>query len=219
MTVQDASLPPGMGTCSITGKVVPEDELVTIHGQRVCAEGKAILLDRLKAGDALPGEEERPTALRRFGCLFLDGLIINVPGAIIIALIVAVFVPHHAADQAAMIIGLFALFLAAVQFVYFGLTHAIRGQTLGKMAGKIVVVNLDGSPISASTAYIRALAFLGPNLLAALLLVVGLAPIAAVLDVISRLWILADAIVALVDRDQQRSLHDRIAGTRVVMKG
>jgi len=52
----ELSAPPGMGRCEVTGQVVPEDELVLIHGQRVCAEGKAILLERLKAGEAMPGE-------------------------------------------------------------------------------------------------------------------------------------------------------------------
>ena len=41
---------PGMGKCSITGKSYPEDELVTFQGQLVSAEGKQILLDRLRIG-------------------------------------------------------------------------------------------------------------------------------------------------------------------------
>ncbi|MHB1767122.1 MAG: hypothetical protein ACYCUV_04630 [Phycisphaerae bacterium] len=42
---------PGMGRCSVTGKWVPEDALVTFQGQLVCAEGKQILLDRLRIGE------------------------------------------------------------------------------------------------------------------------------------------------------------------------
>jgi uncharacterized RDD family membrane protein YckC len=212
-----------MGTCSITGKVVPEDELVTIQGQRVCAEGKAILLARLKAGDALPGEQERPTALRRFGCMFVDGLVIGVPFVILIVVVTMIGVGAGASpavrSTAALYVSVVSILAAGIQIVYFGQMHGRRGQSVGKMAGNIVVVNLDGSPISMSTGYVRAIAYIGPNLLSGLAIVTSIAPLIGITSLLARLWFLADAIVALADRNQQRSLHDRIAGTRVVYRG
>jgi uncharacterized RDD family membrane protein YckC len=200
--------------CAITGKIVPEDELVEIQGQRVCAEGKAILMARLASGEAMPGELDRPTVLRRFGCIFLDGLIIGVPLVIIQA---AVGGGAPAAGPT-VVAGFIALVGWAVQLFYFGAMHAAGGQTVGKKAGKTMVVNLDGSAISPTTAYIRAFAYIGPNVLSAIALLLGSVALVGIASLIVGLWFLTDVIMALVDTDKQRSLHDRIAGTRVVVK-
>ena len=210
MSIVDSNQP-RMAQCSITGKMVPEDELVTIQGQQVCAEGKAILLERLKSGEALPGEKEKPTALRRFSCIFVDGLILGVPFAVINAVI------GHT-PGAYFDLGLVAILSTSIQIIYFGQMHASGGQTLGKKAGKLVVVNLDGSPISGGTAYLRAAAYAGPNYLSAIALLVGAQPLVGLAGLLVGVWGISDVIFALVDRTRQRSLHDRIAGTRVVEK-
>jgi uncharacterized RDD family membrane protein YckC len=237
MATEQLSEAPQMGQCSVTGKMVPEDELVTIHGQRVCAEGKAILLQRLKAGEAMPGEMEKPPVLRRVGCIILDSIILGVPFWIFGALLGATYFARGAAVGR----GMLALLAAVVSIVYFGYLHAMRGQTLGKMTGKIVVVNLDGSPISTQTAFIRALAYAGPNLLSSLALLfiaftVTTPPVAGPVGPVGptgaagTLWLtsliamlvgaygLANCLFALFDRNAQRALHDRIAGTRVILK-
>ncbi len=211
MTLDAATVSPGMGQCAITGKVVPEDELVLINGQRVCAEGKAILLDRLRSGEALPGELEKPTVLRRFGCIFLDTIILGVPFAILNGVLGA------AKPGAFVILGTVSLLSAVVPIVYFGAMHAARGQTVGKIAGKLKVVNnLDGSPITAKTAWIRSLAYLGPGLLSGLAMMTANLPIMAGARMIVGAYGLTNVIFALVDTSRQRALHDRIAGTRVV---
>lgn len=212
MTVGGPPEIPRMGQCAITGKTVPEDELVEIQGQRVCAEGKAILMARLASGEALPGEHDRPTVLRRFGCIFLDGLIIGVPFT------VARIVILGAATTVGFGVGIVSLIGSAVQLLYFGAMHASGGQTLGKKAGKEVVVNLDDTPISSTTAYIRSIAYVGPSFLSSFALMSGNAPLILVTTGIVGCWSLADVICALVDRDKQRTLHDRIAGTRVIVK-
>lgn len=215
MSIEDTAAAPVMGQCSITGKMVPEDELVTIQGHRVCAEGKAILLERLKSGEAMPGEDERPTVLRRFGCIFLDGLIIGVPFAVLNGVVTAML---GRSTSASFVLGLLSLLTTTVQVVYFGQMHGSSGQTLGKKAGKLVVVNLDGSPISVRTGYIRALAYSGPGYLSGLAMLVGIPGIVLISSVAVGLWGLTDTLLALFDRSMQRSLHDRIAGTRVVEK-
>jgi uncharacterized RDD family membrane protein YckC len=215
------SIPPGMGQCEITGNIVPEDELVVLNGQRVCAQGKAILLDRLKAGEAMPGEAERPTVLRRFGCIFLDGMILGVPGVIFNV----IFSMGAAAAGSArfLIIGLAQVAIVGISILYFTLMHGTRGQTVGKIAGKLKVVRIDDKPMDMRTALIRALAYQGAGVISAILLMVTDAvPTAMVwLPIVGSslvgIYGLVNVLFALVDRSQQRALHDRIAGTRVIM--
>ena len=215
LATDELSAQPGMGQCMITGKYVPEDELVTIQGYRVCAEGKAILLERLKAGDQMPGELEKPSVLLRFGCIFLDGLIFAIPAMVLAMVLVGGATLAAGRANAPLISGGITLVLTAAQLIYFGAMHAARGQTLGKMAGKIRVVNLDGSPISAKTAYVRALAYTWPNLVQGVLQLSGAPAVVQLASGILAVWSLADVITALIN-SQQRSLHDIIAGTRVV---
>jgi uncharacterized RDD family membrane protein YckC len=200
-----------MAQCTVTGKMVPEDELVAIQGHRVCAEGKAILLDRLKSGESLPDERVKPSVWRRFCCIFVDGLIIGVPFAILSAIV-------NRGHDGYVIAGSISLLTTVVQIVYFGQMHASSGQTVGKKAGKLVVVNVDGSPITTGTAYVRALAYCGPGLLSGLATLAGIPALLVGATLVVSAWGLIDVIMALVDRQMQRSLHDRIAGTRVVEK-
>lgn len=210
---------PAMGQCAVTGKIVPEDELVMIQGQRVCAEGKAILLERLKAGESLPGEGERPTVLRRFGCIFVDGLIMGGASSLI-GLATGVSVGFNTRNGSAdpLTAGVITLIAQSFTIVYFGLLHGSRGQSLGKMAGKLVVVKQDGSPIDMGTAFIRALAYGGPGYANGVALLTGNVAFVGMAGIIVGAYGLIDLLCALFDRSQQRALHDRIAGTRVINK-
>jgi uncharacterized RDD family membrane protein YckC len=212
---------PTMGQCAITGKMVPEDELVTIHGQRVCAEGKAILLERLKAGETLPGELERPTIIRRFGCIVLDGIILAVPSFFIgMVFSVGTFAtgPGRSQDQAVAMFVIISFVTQTLQLLYFGLLHGSRGQTVGKMAGGIIVVNRDGSPISMGSAFARSFAYTGIGYLNVIAILVQSPAFVLVAGGLVAVYGLANVLFALLDRNQQRSLHDRLADTRVVMK-
>jgi len=77
---------------------------------------------------------------------------------------------------------------------YEGLMLSRGGQTLGKMAAHIRVVAADGSPISAGQAWGRAVSRA----------VLGYVPGLGLVDVL------------MVFSDGHRTLHDRIASTRVV---
>lgn len=221
MTMPTMPLPPGMGQCSVTGKIVPQDELVTIHGQQVCAEGKAILLDRLRAGETAPGEQEKPSVWKRFVAIFLDGLIINVPFAILNAVVLGSQTTSRGlpGPNANVMAGALALLSAAASLFYFGAMHAAKGQTVGKMAAGLRVVNNDDStPITSQASYVRAIAYIGPAFLSAIATFTGVLAAVSIAGVVALIWGLVDLIMALVDGDRQRSLHDRIANTRVITK-
>ena len=202
--------------CEITGKWVPPDEIVEFHGHKVCAEGKEILLQRLQSGERLPGEMERPTVLRRFSCLFVDSIVIAIPMWIMIAV---VGVPKANSDNLAVssMMLLPTILGVILGMCYYGIMHGIRGQTLGKMAGKIKVVNLDGSPITMGTAFARAIFYMGPQIIFPILALVGAVTLAGVLYWVVLSYGLANILVALFDRSRQRALHDRFVGTRVLV--
>jgi uncharacterized RDD family membrane protein YckC len=208
---------PNLVQCEITKQWLPADEIIEIEGHKVCSAGKEILLQRLKSGEALPGEMERPTVLRRFCCLFLDGIILAVP-MIIVEVATGTFIRFPRPQPPAMAtLAIISLVGTALTLVYFGTMHGLnRGQSLGKMAGKIRVVNLDGTPITMSKSYLRAVWYSGPSILAPVPLFVGFQLGANLLTWISGIYQITNIIMALADSNMQRALHDRLAGTRVI---
>jgi len=211
-----------MVTCDVTGKVVRESETVMFRGKRVCAEGKAILLEQLAAGEYEDGGLERPSVLRRFGCVLVDSIILNVAGVLIgaaVALMAASFGGSVGGMTYAALIFV-ATFLNMGYYTYF---HGVRGQTLGKMIGKLKVVQMDGSPINVAIAFKRMLYFAGPVLMGQIVMAIGVSgdseqvvSIGTVIQTIGGVLVIATAIVAIADRASQRTIHDRLAGTRVI---
>ncbi len=200
--------------CEITKRWVPADEVIEVQGRKVCSAGKEILLQHMQSGEPLPDEMERPTVLCRFGCIFLDCLILTVPAlATQYAAGMLHFPPRPDTDVSLTIRVVVTAWGVALGLVYFGTLHGAIGKTLGKMAGKIKVVNLDGTPITMSKGYLRAICYSGPNVLMPLALLVGYDKI---LVYVGGAYFLANVIVALADRKMQRALHDRLAGTRVI---
>ncbi len=226
-----------MAQCTVTGTWHPTDELVSFQGQLVCAEGKQILLDRIMAGESPTLVAGRPSVLRRFGCIFLDDLILMIPMFILEFIFFGSLIlgspnqlasnQQHARYFYFMFSGLFSLVMTIGFIVYFALLHSRNGQTVGKKVGKLRVVNLDGTPISTRTAWIRALAYLGPNLLVALGVILfssflslsAFVIVNAIMSFAVFGWFLAEIILGLSDSQMQRTLHDRIAGTRVIYLG
>ena len=211
----------GMVQCQVTGKWVPADELITFQGYTVCAEGKEELVQRLKSGERLPGEMERPGFWRRFGCLFLDGIVMGIVAMVLnVAIMGTLLITDPSRLEAlkgkqavASLIGM------VIGLAYFTLLHGTRGQTLGKMAGKIKVVRLDGSAIGVPTAFVRALFYMGPQAVVPFMMFAFVAGSATlgIVQLVSGLYVLANCLVLLSDRAQQRAIHDRAAGTRVIM--
>ncbi len=213
----------GMGRCSVTGKAYPEDELVTFQGQLVSAEGKQILLDRLQTGADTSNEMARPSVLRRFGCIFLDGIVLSLASFIVPLLFLIPFTapatdPAYTGRRIVV-----DLLLLVVALLYFGLLHGWHGQSVGKMAGKLRVINMDGTAISQSTAFARAVAYTAGNIMLTIATIIAVLTHNLIIIEVglcaSGGWFLADVIFALTDARTQRSLHDRICATRVIYEG
>ena len=226
--------PEGMEYCQITGALTPTSDIVELHGYRVCAEGKMEILRRLRAGLTLPGELETSTIGARLVALIVDGFVLGL-FSLIGGLIVGynIFSQGLMADPKAfgenMGMGMFRmqgglnLAFYVVSAAYYTIMHGMKGQTLGKMAARIKVVDLAGGPINYKKAFLRAVFYQGPHMLAAFSLLLAWTPQNAVmifggLSLLAGLWALADVLLALTDRAEQKSLHDRLAATRVVMK-
>jgi len=217
---------PGMAQCSITKKWFPEDELVIFQGQRVSAEGKHILLDRLQTGAEAPGKLMCPTRWNRLWCICLDWLVIAPCWCVAMVPVTLILVRQlhlHFVSPAAKGVVTFLL-LGTISVGYFTVMHGRKGKSIGKMAGSLRVVNLDGSPISRRAAAARAVAYCGVIFLfvVALSLMLAWHPTTAHALIVGPLllacpvWGLVDVIATLADTRTQRSLHDRICGTRVV---
>lgn len=224
--------------CEVTGQQVPADETVILDGKRVGAEGKAILLERMKSGES--GESQlHPGFGKRFGALLLDGLIIGIPTKIAEQLAGVSMGAASQHDAGAMRTNALAQLVIGFVFglgglAYIVLMHAARGQTLGKMACGIKVVNdTDLSPISFGLALKRGLWHQGPGLLTAVIAIpltfmlwpatganssslLAYGAIVGGLGVLAFLYILISAIMAAADSGKQLAIHDRIAKTRVV---
>jgi len=252
----DADDPRQQVVDQITGQTLPADETIVLHGYRVGAEGKQILLDRLQAGQAPAADSaDRPGFWRRVGCYLLDTVILIIPswcvGAIIGTVFVGIFTatsqsgstpfspqpggggppmgPGTGTGSAAAaggagiaIQGLAQLVIQFMYLAYFSIQHARTGQTIGKKAGGLRVVNMDLTPIPTGTAWVRGLYLCLPGLIIApLMMFAAIAPrpmiiIMGLVSVAGGIYLLVNFIIGLADTQYQRTLHDRWAGTRVI---
>lgn len=217
----------GFRACEVTGEVLPADSLVLFQGQWVGPRGKQILLERLQSGEPpIAKTTVRPSFWRRWGCIIVDGLILLVP-SVIIELIFGTpswggYANSHAKSlfiftHGMLFAGIGELFLFIISTAYFGLLQGSSGQTVGKRIGREKVVRLDGSLVDMRTGLLRGAYYSMP----ALILAVGLFTMAMPLFVLfywmSILWSLVEIILLLSDSRMQRALHDRLAGTRVIL--
>jgi uncharacterized RDD family membrane protein YckC len=145
----------GLRYCSRCGQTFCPDCLVTIRGNTFCASCKAEQMRDLASGvdqNAL----ELAGIGRRFGALFIDSLILSVPMMIVVfSMMFAVFAGKNNNFNPIWFQPV-VLLMVALYVVYEALMLASRGQTLGKMALKIKVVRVDGTPISTGQAWGRA---------------------------------------------------------------
>ncbi len=180
----------GVRRCARCGAPFCPDCLVEISGRPYCATCKSEQLLDVRSGvDRL--QLQHASILRRFGAIFLDSLLIVIPMYAIMA--VFVFVPATQGQEPNVLMNFISIPFALISLVYEGLMLQTKnGQTLGKMALKVRVVRPDGSPISAGQAWGRV----------------------AMRTILGCLWIV-DYIPAFFT-PEKTTLHDMVAGTRVV---
>ena len=94
--------------------------------------------------------------------------------------------------------------------------HGLRGQTLGKMAGKCKVVRPDGSDIGMGRALLRWFCFAGPQVVTPFAPYFGSVEAAATFNMVAGGYVIINIVCLLLDTSQNRALHDRLAGTRVI---
>jgi uncharacterized RDD family membrane protein YckC len=166
--------------------------LVDIQGRPYCATCKSEQLLDVRSGVSAVGVGmlQYASIWKRFGAAFLDALVLMIPVWIISFAVgmAATQLPTNTQPFANLI----TLPLMFVQFLYEGLMYANKnGQTLGKIAMRIRVVRIDGSPITQGQAWGRA----------------------------GMKFILGCACITYIPAfftDEKTTLHDMVAGTRVV---
>ena len=224
---QSSPPPDRFKACEVTGEILPVDSLVQFQGKWVSEKGKQILLERLQSGE--PAETSytpRPGFWRRYGCIFLDGLVLIIPNAVVIfsfgTVGLAQNTKHPSVFGTPFIhgmrdagIGQILIFLIGT--AYFGIAQGKWGQTLGKRVGREKVVRMDGSPVDMKTGILRGAYYVMPSLISAIGALSAMLPLLYVCYVLGVLWSLADVICLIADRRMQRALHDRLAGTRVIL--
>ncbi|HKR63216.1 MAG TPA: RDD family protein [Thermoanaerobaculia bacterium] len=167
--------------------------LVEIQGRPYCADCKSEQLLDVRSG-VNSATLNYSGIWKRFGAVFLDGLVVNLPLYLIMMGIG--FAMSSTRGEPHPLVAFAGIPLMFAQMLYEGaMLSAKNGQTLGKIAMRVRVVRADGSPISTGQAWGRS----------AMKLVLGC------------LWIV-DYIPAFFTVEKT-TLHDMVAGTRVVEIG
>ena len=144
----------GVLRCSRCGVPYCSSCLVTLQGKRFCARCKGEQITDLRSGVSAEAVDLAGVG-RRFAAVWIDGLIMTIPYFI---LMFAVVVPsvQRPGGQPPSWFGLSGFLLAPIYIIYEGVMLSQRGQTLGKMALGVKVVQPDGSDISGGQAWGRA---------------------------------------------------------------
>src|SRR5438552_2804664 len=141
----------GIRRCARCGAPFCSNCLVDISGKPYCATCKTEQILDVRSG-VERGVLDLASIGRRFGASFVDGLLMWIPIAVMIAVV------GFASATSARVNGVWNFWFLVPTLVavsYQALMLAARGQTLGKMALKVKVVNADGSPITTGQAWGR----------------------------------------------------------------
>ncbi len=180
----------GVRRCARCGMPFCPDCLVEISGRPYCLMCKSEQLLDVRSGvDRL--QVQYATILRRFGAYFLDQILMAIPMWALMAFFV--FLPASRGEQPNPLFNIVLFPFSFLALFYEGLMLQYKnGQTLGKMVTKVRVVRPDGSPISPGQAWGR-----------------------SVMRVVLGCLVIGDIIPAFFTLEKT-TLHDMIAGTRVV---
>jgi uncharacterized RDD family membrane protein YckC len=182
--------------CSQCGNRFAVDEMIRYGSAYVCANCKPAFMQRLAEGaEIVTGEMRYAGFWRRYGAVFLDGVILSVVNIGMSLMAGVSFSQRIGAAQPNL--GL-TLVLWVIQIVV-GISYETfmigkYGATLGKMAARVHVVTAEGGRVS----YLRAAGRYLAKLLSTATLLIGY-------------------IIAAFD-SEKRALHDLICNTRVVLE-
>ncbi len=196
-TATDTSSAGPLIWCDLCGRQVGQDETLVLQGKRVCSQCKPIAVERVREGIPLVASSSLPYAgfWIRFAAKFIDGIILWVFNQGVLAVMgLGAFQTHTRPDpEQAITIMLFAnLVMIAVGCTYNTLFVGAWGGTPGKLLCGLRIVQPDGSKVS----YLRALGRYIAEILSWIILLIGY-------------------LMAAFD-SEKRTLHDRIASTRVI---
>ena len=184
----------GVRRCSRCEEPFCPDCVVTIHDRPFCAACKTEQLLDVRSG-VDPMQPRYGTFGPRLGALALDGLIAFVPAIGLCMFIVSKGMTAMSADPGRgvwLVLGGY-LPLFGLPLLYEALMLTMRnGQTVGKLAFRLRVVRPDGSRITAAQAWGRA----AMRIALGCLLVIDFIP--------------------YFFTDEKTTLHDMVAGTRVI---
>lgn len=185
----------GVRRCTRCGGTYCPDCLVTIQDHPYCATCKTEQLMDVRSGV----DRSRLIYGRfwpRFGAQLIDGLIVGVPtSAFAIAVVFGVASLAQQNEAASLLILLAYIPAYILPVVYEALMLSMkRGQTVGKMALRLRVVRMDGSDITTGQAWGRA----------AMRFAFGIT-CTAIID-----------YLVFFFTEEKTTLHDMVAGTRVV---
>lgn len=190
----------GRRACVECGGIFPEAELINYGGHHVCASCKPFFFQKLREGVAVGATLDYAGFWVRFGAKFVDGLLLFVAQmGVNLATTGAgpglTPTPGQPPTQADITLAMAGLILnLLVQLGYQVFFLGKYGATPGKMLLGLRVVTPEGEPIT----YMRALGRWAAEIVTGCTFLIGY-------------------IIAAFD-EEKRSLHDRIAGTRVVRK-
>jgi uncharacterized RDD family membrane protein YckC len=177
--------------CNRCGRVFCPDCMVQLQGQPFCGSCKNEVLLDVQSGVGPLAGLSLTTILRRFGAYVIDLIVVGLPNGMIGAGL-QLGMMFYGFKSIWLLFTVRTLVGITLGIVYEGLMLQKRAQTVGKIAVQARVVRPDGSPISAQQAWTRAVA---RQLLSVLIIV--------------------DYLPAFFTAERT-TLHDMIAGTRVV---
>jgi uncharacterized RDD family membrane protein YckC len=193
----ESTLKPAGVICSVCKNSFSANEVVQYNNDTVCFNCKNEYFQKVREGvtDTTTSGIRYSSVRRRFAAMCVDAIILGIFNMIIMFSFAGAIAANPTDPNPSALFGRMAItmvFSALLGVAYYTVLHGWKGATFGKMIFKIRVVKADGDPISYVQAFVRYLGYM----LSSLTLCIGY-------------------IIAIFD-SQKRSLHDRIAGTRVI---
>ena len=179
--------------CTECGKPFPTGFMLQYGASWVCANCKPRFTQKIREGALFASAIPYAGFWIRFGAHTIDGVILGIVGMAVNFLMMGAITLRRM-DPVSMILSMGSAYSAQLAFsaAYYSLLVWKYGGTPGKLALGLRIVRPDGSPLSLGLSIGRYAATLVTNF------TMGIGYLMAAID------------------DERRTLHDRLAGTRVI---